>query len=86
MLARGVPTDRGRFLLRSKLTKGEVKVILGDRLLEEGVGYKVDYEQGIVTIVDKAIEKKGAKYYISAGGRSTGNHDNRDLIQKLLQD
>ncbi len=86
IIVRGVPTERGRFLLRSKLTKGEVKVILGDRLLEEGVGYKVDYEQGIVTIVDKAIEKKGAKYYISAGGRSMGNHSDRALIRKLLHD
>ena len=80
----GVPTQRGRFLYHSELTKGEVKVILGDRLLEEGVGYEVDYKQGVVTIVDKAIEKKGAKYFISAGGRSMGNHSNTALVQKLL--
>ena len=37
-----------------------------------------------VTIVDKAIEKKGAKYYISAGGRSMGNHPDRALVRKFL--
>lgn len=85
MFVTGVPSDRGRFLLHSKLVKGEVKVILGDRLLEEGVGFKVDYDQGIVTIIDKAIEEKGAKYYISAGGRALGNISDMALIHKLLQ-
>ena len=68
----------------NKLTEGEVKVILGDRLIEEDVGYEVDYEQGIVTIIDKAIEKRGAKYFISAGSRSMGNHSDRALVRKLL--
>jgi hypothetical protein len=86
MFVRGVPTERGRFLFHSELTEGQVKVILDERLLEEGVDYKVDYEQGIVTIVDKAIEKKGAKYYISTGDRVMGNHGDRDLIRKLLKD
>jgi hypothetical protein len=86
MFVSGVPTERDRFLLRWELTKGEVKVILGDRLLREGVGYEVDYERGIVTIVDKAIEKKGAEYHISAGSRSMGNHSDRALILKLLRD
>lgn len=86
MFVRGVPTERGRFLFRSKLTKGEVKVILGDRRLEEDMGYKVDYEQGIVTIVDKAIEKKGTKYYIRADGRAMGNHTDKALVLKLLRD
>jgi beta-lactamase regulating signal transducer with metallopeptidase domain len=85
MFVSGVPPERGQFLLRRELAEGEVKVILGDRLLQEGVGYKVDREQGIVTIVDKAIEKKGAEYYISAGGRSMGNHSDKSLILKLLR-
>ncbi len=84
MFVSGVPAERGRFLFHSELTKGEVKVILGDRLLKEGVGYEVDYEQGIVTIIDKAIEKKGAKYYISAGGRSMGNRPAQAIMQKIL--
>jgi hypothetical protein len=86
MYVGGVPTERGRFLFHSKLTKGEVKVILGDRLLEEGAGYVVDYERGIVTIVDKAIEEQGAKYYIAAGPRSIGNLGDKELIRKLLRD
>ena len=65
-----MPTKKARFLFRSEVTRGEVKVILDDRLLEEGAGYQVDCQRGVVTIVDKAIEKEGAKYYISAGGQS----------------
>ncbi len=80
MFVRGVPIRRGRFLLHSELAEGEVKVILGDRLLEEGVGYEMDYQQGIVTVVDKAIEKKGAEYYIAAGGRSIGNHRDNGIL------
>ncbi|WP_231615799.1 hypothetical protein [Novipirellula artificiosorum] len=82
----GVPTAPGRFLLHSELTRGSIKVILGDRLLDEGVGYEVDYEQGIVTIVDKAIEEQGARYFIAAGDRSVGNHNNTELIRKLLRE
>jgi hypothetical protein len=86
MYVGGVPTERGRFLFHSELTKGDVKVILGDRLLEEGTDYVVDYEQGIVAIVDKAIEKKSAKYYIAASRRSMGNLSDTELIHKLLRD
>ena len=86
MFVSGVPTEPGRFLFHSELTKGEVKVILDNRLLKEGEGYKMDYEHGIVTIVDKAIEEKGAKYYISAGDKSMGNFDDMELVLKLLRD
>ncbi len=68
MFVSGVPTKHGRILLHSELTKGEVEVTLGGRLLKEGVDYEVDYEQGIVTIVDKAIKKKDEKCRISVGG------------------
>jgi len=86
MYVGGVPTERGRFLFHSELTKGSVKVILGERLLEEGAGYNVDYEQGIVTIVDKAIKEKGAKYHIFADGRSMGNIADTTFIRKLLKE
>lgn len=86
MFVGGFATERGRFLFHSKLAKGDVKVILGDRLLEEGAGYKVDYERGIVTIIDPTIEEDGAKYYISAGDRSIGNRSDMRLIRKLLKE
>ncbi len=49
------------------------------------MGYQVDYEQGILTIVDKAIEEKGAKYLISASGRVMGNYGDLAPVRKLLE-
>ncbi|MHB8864681.1 MAG: M56 family metallopeptidase, partial [Pirellulaceae bacterium] len=83
MFVSGVPAERGRFLFHSELTKGDVKVILGERRLEEGVDYEVDYEQGIVTVLDKTIEEQGAKYFIFADGRAVGNQKFTEAIRKL---
>ena len=84
MFVSGIPAERGRFLFHAELRK--VRVVLGGRRLEEGIGFEVDHERGIVTILDAAIEEQVAEYFIFADGRVCGNQRLTEHISQLLKD
>ena len=59
-------------LLHRALEKGEVKVTVDGRELVEGKDFTVDYEKGVVVVLDPAVRDKKVKYRVKAGGFSFG--------------
>lgn len=72
LFVHGRVVDPSLHLLHRPLKKGEVSVTMSDRALVEGEGYTVDYEKGIVRILDPAVRDKKVKYRVRAGSFSFG--------------
>ncbi|MFH1738960.1 MAG: M56 family metallopeptidase [bacterium] len=75
----GIPNPRNVRLYHKQIEPGSVKVKLEGRELEEGVGFTVDYEKGVVTVTDPVmIEKRwpDCKIYVKGvDGSSGGTYD-----------
>ena len=72
LFVHGIPKDPSLHLLHRPLKKGEVSVTIGGRTLVEGEGFTVDYEKGIVRVLDPAVRDKDVKYRVKAGSFAFG--------------
>jgi len=68
LLAKGVPR-RDLFQFHGTLEKGSVQVIVNGRMLTEGEGYVVDYENRCVRILDPAVNDYRVRYKVSGPGQ-----------------
>ena len=77
--------------LRRRLANESVIVIVDDRRLDEGEGFRVDYATGDVTILDAAFFAPGSQYYVSATtngntGIGVGNYADADRLRELIRE
>ena len=79
------PVRENEFLFHRALDGEEVRVVLGDRLLEPGTGFRVDAQAGKVTILDPGFARAGRKYWVGAGNTSVGNFSDAALLARLLE-
>ncbi len=64
----GVPNPNNIFYYRRPLAPGSVSVVIEGRSLTEGAGFTVDYEKGIVTVLDPELDKLHVSFHISVDG------------------
>ncbi|MEW6742712.1 MAG: DUF2092 domain-containing protein [Planctomycetota bacterium] len=90
LVASGTPRDTGIFTFHEPVTPGSVRVVLDDRLLDEGKGFEVDYGKGIVRVLDPRIQSPAAQFYVTAGvagaTRCYLNRSDVDEVQRILKE
>jgi len=73
VLVRGKRSSPAAWFFEKGLDPKDVYIVVNDCELEEGEGYTLDAKTGKLTILDPAFGKRGARYYIRAGGHTIGN-------------
>ncbi|MBU0753739.1 MAG: hypothetical protein KJ645_01275 [Planctomycetes bacterium] len=69
----GVVKEKNLFLFHEAIEQGSIKVYVNDGWIREGKGFRVDYAQGRLLVLDPRITLPGAKYFIRTDTRAFGN-------------